>query len=75
MASSRLPLSDSANLLTSHSINFRTDGTYVQVLDVSLGNPGEPERDEDDTTYAGPVRLTTRFAVKLRCDDFLPSTR
>lgn len=38
------------------SISFRTDGTYVEVVDVSLGKP--EVTDDDETSYAGPVRLT-----------------
>ena len=37
------------------SINFRTDGTYVQVLDVSLGTR-DGKVDDEDTSFAGPVR-------------------
>lgn len=51
--------------------NFRTDGTYIQVLDVSFGHPEKTERDDNDTTYAGPRYEELDEAVQGAFDGYL----
>lgn len=55
-------------------INFRTDGTYVQVLDVSLGSPddaGSEKPMESQTEYAGPRYEELDEVVQHAFDDYL----
>jgi hypothetical protein len=59
------------------SIGFRTDGSYVEVVDVSLGKPDVNE--DDETAYAGPVRAlwsnTSQAWLIMHCQQRLRFAR
>jgi len=46
------------------SISFRTDGSFLAVVDVSLGEPDV--KDDDESAYAGPVS----FGADLKTSAF-----